>query len=324
MTVTRRPRRPRPFDCRVDFADELAILARDDDRIVAVCNDSVGSSNLVKFREEFPDRLDQRRHRRAGPGRRWCRPGQRRFRPLRLCGRALPDGPGHRTDQGRRRLQPAARGPVRSESGHGLRRARPHPPLHRGSVVDAGHRRTPGRGSGRRAADPRRGPLGGGAAGSGPTSGSHGSRCRGLSAPTDRSRRPCRGRPGGDRCHDHRDRHHGLARPVGRRGPGRRGHLVPGYSTWPSSNRSTDRPYRAAAGDRGHRHGRRGHDQRRPWRRRRLARRGDRPDPDADSRRSPGSSRRPGRAHSCSTTSVLNAAGDRHGSPRGGREVHHG
>ncbi|ART70310.1 transketolase [Mycobacterium dioxanotrophicus] len=45
------------FDCRADFADELAALARADERIVAVCNDSVGSSNLVKFREEFPDRL---------------------------------------------------------------------------------------------------------------------------------------------------------------------------------------------------------------------------------------------------------------------------
>ncbi|MET9761716.1 transketolase C-terminal domain-containing protein [Streptomyces sp. NPDC006372] len=45
------------FDCRADFADELALLARADERIVAVCNDSVGSSNLVKFREEFPTRL---------------------------------------------------------------------------------------------------------------------------------------------------------------------------------------------------------------------------------------------------------------------------
>ncbi|MFF0224239.1 transketolase family protein [Streptomyces sp. NPDC004629] len=45
------------FDCRADFADELITLARTDDRIVAVCNDSVGSSNLVAFREEFPDRL---------------------------------------------------------------------------------------------------------------------------------------------------------------------------------------------------------------------------------------------------------------------------
>ncbi len=45
------------FDCRVDFADELVSLAREDPRIVAVCNDSVGSSNLTAFREEFPDRL---------------------------------------------------------------------------------------------------------------------------------------------------------------------------------------------------------------------------------------------------------------------------
>jgi len=45
------------FDCRVDFADELSQLAREDERIVAVCNDSVGSSNLTGFREEFPDRL---------------------------------------------------------------------------------------------------------------------------------------------------------------------------------------------------------------------------------------------------------------------------
>lgn len=55
MTAVTGP--PPTFDCRADFADELASLARADDRIVAVCNDSVGSSNLVKFREEFPDRL---------------------------------------------------------------------------------------------------------------------------------------------------------------------------------------------------------------------------------------------------------------------------
>jgi transketolase len=44
-------------DCRKAFAEELIALARADERIVAVCNDSVGSSNLVQFREEFPDRL---------------------------------------------------------------------------------------------------------------------------------------------------------------------------------------------------------------------------------------------------------------------------
>jgi transketolase len=45
------------YDCRKAFADTLIALAREDERIVAVCNDSVGSSNLVGFREEFPDRL---------------------------------------------------------------------------------------------------------------------------------------------------------------------------------------------------------------------------------------------------------------------------
>src|SRR4051794_36506569 len=45
------------YDCRKAFAEELIALAREDDRIVAVCNDSVGSSGLVGFREEFPDRL---------------------------------------------------------------------------------------------------------------------------------------------------------------------------------------------------------------------------------------------------------------------------
>jgi transketolase len=45
------------YDCRKAFADELISLAHEDERIVAVCNDSVGSSNLVGFREEFGDRL---------------------------------------------------------------------------------------------------------------------------------------------------------------------------------------------------------------------------------------------------------------------------
>ncbi|MGC5016197.1 transketolase family protein [Streptosporangium sp. DT93] len=54
MTVT--DRRP-VFDSRQAFAEELTALARTDERIVAVCNDSVGSSNLVGFRQEFPRRL---------------------------------------------------------------------------------------------------------------------------------------------------------------------------------------------------------------------------------------------------------------------------
>ena len=45
------------FDCRAIFAEELIALAHEDPRIVAVCNDSVGSSNLVGFRDAFPERL---------------------------------------------------------------------------------------------------------------------------------------------------------------------------------------------------------------------------------------------------------------------------
>jgi transketolase len=57
MTALATPSPAPTFDCRADFADELIALARVDERIVAVCNDSVGSSNLVEFRKEFPDRL---------------------------------------------------------------------------------------------------------------------------------------------------------------------------------------------------------------------------------------------------------------------------
>jgi transketolase len=45
------------YDNRGVFADTLIELARQDQRIVTVCNDSVGSSNLGAFRDEFPDRM---------------------------------------------------------------------------------------------------------------------------------------------------------------------------------------------------------------------------------------------------------------------------
>jgi transketolase len=44
-------------DCRVAFAETLAELASADSRVVAVCNDSVGSSNLKNFRKRFPERV---------------------------------------------------------------------------------------------------------------------------------------------------------------------------------------------------------------------------------------------------------------------------
>ena len=48
---------PELFDCRKAFCDELIALAQADRRIVVVCNDSVGSSNLGAFQAAFPDRL---------------------------------------------------------------------------------------------------------------------------------------------------------------------------------------------------------------------------------------------------------------------------
>lgn len=45
------------FDCREAWASTLEALATADDRIVAVVNDSVGSSKLGGFQKNFPDRL---------------------------------------------------------------------------------------------------------------------------------------------------------------------------------------------------------------------------------------------------------------------------
>ncbi len=45
------------FDCRDAFASALEALADKDPRVVAVCNDSVGSSKLGGFKKRFPDRL---------------------------------------------------------------------------------------------------------------------------------------------------------------------------------------------------------------------------------------------------------------------------
>lgn len=44
-------------DCRDAFAAELLRLAEEDERVVAVCNDSVGSSKLGEFQRRWPKRL---------------------------------------------------------------------------------------------------------------------------------------------------------------------------------------------------------------------------------------------------------------------------
>lgn len=48
---------PKLHDCRDAFTSALEGLAVEDDRIVAVCNDSVGSSKLVGFKTRWPERL---------------------------------------------------------------------------------------------------------------------------------------------------------------------------------------------------------------------------------------------------------------------------
>jgi transketolase len=50
---------PKPilYDCRDAFGATLESLAREDERVVVVCNDSVGSSKLGSFQQAFPERL---------------------------------------------------------------------------------------------------------------------------------------------------------------------------------------------------------------------------------------------------------------------------
>ena len=44
-------------DCRNAFSQTLEALAAENADVVAVCNDSVGSSKLGDFRKKFPERL---------------------------------------------------------------------------------------------------------------------------------------------------------------------------------------------------------------------------------------------------------------------------
>lgn len=48
---------PALHDCRDAFASTLEVLAAEDERVVAVCNDSVGSGKLGGFQKRFPERL---------------------------------------------------------------------------------------------------------------------------------------------------------------------------------------------------------------------------------------------------------------------------
>ena len=58
MSTTEAPRAERVLhDCRDAYAATLVELAEADPRVVAVVNDSVGSSKLAAFQERFPERL---------------------------------------------------------------------------------------------------------------------------------------------------------------------------------------------------------------------------------------------------------------------------
>ena len=125
------------YDCRKAFAETLIELARADERIVAVCNDSVGSCNLVGFREEFPDRLINvgiAEQDLVGVGAGLANGGLIPF-----VSAAAPFLTGRALEQIKADVAycQRARRPVRPEPGHGLRRARPDPPLDRGPVLDA-------------------------------------------------------------------------------------------------------------------------------------------------------------------------------------------
>jgi len=131
------------YDCRKAFADTLLELARADERIVAVCNDSVGSSNLVAFRDEFPGPPDQRRHRRgrtsSGVGAGLANGG---LIPFVSAAGPVPHRPPHWSRSRPTSPTPRPCDPLRTEPGRRLRRARPDAPLDRGPSPGRGRSTT--------------------------------------------------------------------------------------------------------------------------------------------------------------------------------------
>ena len=246
-TPTPRPQAPSPtdaptFDCRVDFADELAQLARADERIVAVCNDSVGSSNLTGFRDEFPDRLINvgiAEQDLVGVGAGLANAGLIPF----VCA-AAPFLTGRATEQIKADVAYSQRHVVLCGQSPGMAYGElgPDPPLDRGPLLDAGGSRPAGRRPCRPATDPVRRALGRRASAAAPTCGSRGSRCPRSPAPTTPSspagRSSCAPAP------TSRSSRSGRWSPVpsGPPTPWPPRASPPGSSTWPSSSRSTGTP----------------------------------------------------------------------------------
>ena len=212
------------YDNRVSFAEELIALAAEDERIVAVCNDSVGSSNLVGFREQYPTRLINvgiAEQDLVGVGAGLASAGLIPF----VCG-AAPFLTGRSLEQIKADVAYSqhAVDPLRDESGNGLRRARTHAPLGRRPVLAPSSSWSRHHRSRRSPSDAPSHPRGGGEAaadlhpsrtvqGSRRDAGGCGSRARRIPTPARWHRRD-----------DYRHRNHGF--PGGRcrrRSRGRRG-----------------------------------------------------------------------------------------------------
>ena len=113
--------------------------------MVAVVNDSVGSTKLGPFQERFPERLVNvgiAEQDMVGVGAGLANGGKVPFVSAAAC---FLTGPRAGADQGRRGLLPAPHGARRAEPRHGLRRAGPDAPLDRGPRLDADHPRADGR-----------------------------------------------------------------------------------------------------------------------------------------------------------------------------------
>ena len=129
-------------DCRDAWVAALTDLAAADDRIVAVVNDSVGSSKLGPFQERFPERLVNvgiAEQDMVGIGAGLANGGKIPFVSAAACfltARAMEQ---IKVDAAYSRHHLVL---VGTEPGHGVRRARPDPPLDRGPRRGCGRSRT--------------------------------------------------------------------------------------------------------------------------------------------------------------------------------------
>ena len=128
------------YDCRDAFADTLVELAQADKRVVAVVNDSLGSTKVGKLDKVLPAQVVNvgiAEQNMVGIGAGLANGGKIPF--VGRC-QSLPHRPGAGADQGRCGLQRRQREAGGREQRRGLRRAGTDPPLHRGHRLDPRHR----------------------------------------------------------------------------------------------------------------------------------------------------------------------------------------